>query len=307
MKINFSALFQAPLHKYTIFFIYGNEPTVFDRALSFLQKRLSLSLQVMSEEDILHSVVSPPSLFSADEVKALILIPQVTDKILKHLDSLKSGPYILTSDKARSKSKLVSHFSDSPTSLAISAYASPLLTSEFDFLVGEMNLPGSFKGLLFKAYQNDPMGLLATLEKIKMYGEVPEDQYDPFLENHSSCDDLSPVIHSFLTKDLKKARAAFSQVTPTDIIPLCRNLSRSFQTLFDLVPFQKNPKSIPWMTLSPPVFFKEQPLFEIALTRWKPNEIKDFLACLLDLEKQVKFSKIPFPHICQQLLNVCGL
>lgn len=302
MKISFPSLFQTPLNKYTIFFIFGNDTTVFERAISFIHKKLQLPLQMKTEEDILQNASSQPSLFQTQDKPSLSLISPVTDKILGGLEQMKNGNFILTSEKARAQSKLVTHFSQSSTSLAIAAYASPLTTSEFEFLTREMDLPVSFKGILFKAYQNDSMGLLATLERIKLYGNVPEDLYDSFLSVSTSSEDFTPLIHAFLLKNSEKAIKALSDIALSDMIPILRNLSRSFQTLFELMPLKKNPKSIAWNTLTPPVFFKEQPIFETALSRWNSGDIKEFLEALLTLERQVKFSRITLSQIRHPLL-----
>jgi DNA polymerase III delta subunit len=303
MKINFPSLFQTSLNKYNIFFIFGNDLIVFERAISFVQKKLSSPLHIKTEEDLLAHSTPQPSLFE-DKTKgpSLTLVSQVTDKILKAVDLMRNDHFILTSDKARAQSKLVTHFSQSSTSLAIAAYASPLTTSEFEFLVRDVNLPASTKNILFKAYQNDYMGLLSVLEKIKLYGDVSEAQVSFFLESFSSSDELAPLIHAFLSKEKEKAILTLSRVTTFDLIPLLRNLSRSFQTLFELMPFKGSSKPISWQALSSPVFFKDQSLYQIALSRWRSEEVQVVLETLLDLERQVKFSGVISSQMQNKLL-----
>ncbi len=304
MKINFPSLFQTPLHKYNIFFIFGNEAIVFERAIAFLQKKLSSPLHIQTEKDLLTNSFSQPSLFEdKGEAPSLTLISHVTDKVLKALDQMKNGFFILTSEKARAQSKLVTHFSQSSTSLAIAAYASLLTTSEFEFLVEGMNLPVSFKNLLFKAYQNDYRGLLSVLEKIKLYGDVPEDQYGSFLEaSASSSDELTPLIHALLSRD-REVTLTYLYATTFDLIPLLRSLSRSFQILFELMPFKGSSKPISWQTLSSPVFFKDQPLYQTALSRWRCEETQVVLETLLSLEKEIKYSSYASPQVSQTLLQ----
>jgi len=305
MKVNFPALFQTHLQKYKFFFLFGNEPEIFERSISFIQKKLALPLQPTTEADVLTASPSSPSLFEEQTETTLTLVPNVTDKILNHVENLKDGIYIFTSEKARAQSKLVTYFTASPISLAIGAYASPLLTSEFEFLIKEMNLAPSFKGHLFKAYQNDYMGLLSALEKIKLFGEVPESHYEAFL-SPSSSNELAPLIHASLLRDPQKVTSSFSLITPPDLISFLRSLARSFQTLCELMPFKKSPKTIAWQKLSPPVFFKDQPLYETALSRWSPHEAQGLLETLLRLEKEVKFSALPFSRACQDMLGHLG-
>lgn len=302
MKINFSSLFQTPVEKYTFFFIYGNDKVVFERTISFLQKKFASPLTIKSEEDLLKKSSTQLSLFAEKQTSLLTLVSPITDKSLKVFDDLKDGVYIFTSEKARAQSKLVSYFSDSRTSLAIAAYASPITTSEFEFLAHEMNMPAQFKGLLFKAYQNDYMGLLTALEKIKLYGDVPEAEYASFIQA-SSTDELAPLLYAFLLKNKKKAVDTFSYVNASETISFLRSLTRTFQTLFDLMPFRDRPKSILWMKLSPPIFFKDQPLYEAALSRWQIEEVQQFLENLLNLERRVKFGAVPFSSVRQELLD----
>ena len=303
MKINFPSLFQTPIHKYNVFFIFGNDLSVFERTISFLQKKRSLPLCFKTEEDLLTHSFSQPSLFTDQAESSLTLVSPVTDKCLNAIDQLKKGVFILTSEKARTQSKLVKYFTQSSTSLAIAAYACPLMTSEFEFLVGETNLPLSFKGLLFKAYQNDYMGLLTALEKIKLHGDVTEAHYTSFLDTPAFFDEFALLNHAFLSKDEVKITQALSCITPTNLIPFFRSLIRCFQTLFELMPFKRSPKTISWQSLTPPIFFKDQPFFEAALSRWHFEEVHSFLETLLTLEERVKFLAYAPPQIAQTLLQ----
>lgn len=302
-KINFPALFQTPLHKFKHFFIFGNDTTVFERSVSFVQKTLSLPLHVKGESDLLTSSTSQLSLFKEESGSPMTLVPNVTDKVIHHLDHLPEGIFIFTSEKARATSKLVTHFTHSPQSLAIAAYASPLTTSEFEFIVGEINLPESFQGLLFKTYQNDYMGLLCALQKIKLFGEVSEAHYSSFLESQASVEDFTPLRDAFLLKNAKKTAEVFSDLTSADLIAFLRTLTRSFLILFELIPYKNSPKTIPWQKVTPPIFFKDYPLFESALSRWKGEEIQSVLETLLFLEHKVKYAAFMLPQVTQSLLK----
>ena len=135
-----------------------------------MQKTFSCPLEVKTETDLLRSSASQASLFNEGPGASLTLVSQVTDKVINHLSE---GIFIFTSTKARATSKLVTHFTSAPRSLAIAAYASPLTTPEFESMIGGMILDDTFKGELLKAYQNDYIGLLGELQKIKLFGEVP--------------------------------------------------------------------------------------------------------------------------------------
>lgn len=304
MKINFQALFQTPLTKVRFFFIYGNEPSVFERVIAHVHKRTSSVLKIREEADILTKPFSQPSLFGDQEGPSLTLTPRVTDKILKVLDQLE-GIYIFTSEKARAKSKLVMAFSEMPNALAIPAYASPMTPAEFKFLIQDLSLPPAFSELLFKGYQNDYHGLIETLAKIKLYGDVSSVDPDLFLTTNSDHGDISRVQKVFLLKDSKQALEGCSRIPASDYIPMLRALGRTFLTLLDLVSLQKTNKPILWHTLSPPVFFKEQPFYERALKLWKKEEIQGMVETLLDLEGRLKFSGATpsiISHIlCQRL------
>ncbi|MBY0293545.1 MAG: hypothetical protein K2W92_09715 [Alphaproteobacteria bacterium] len=301
MKINFSSLFQIPLEKYNFFFIYGNDPIVFERTLSFLKKKLPWPLQIKSEDTGLAHSGTQASLFECQ--KMLTLIPNVSDKFLKSIDKLKDDVFIFTSEKARTQSPLVLYFTHSSSSLAISAYSSPLISSEFEFLVEEMNLPVSFKRLLFKAYQNDYMELLSVLEKIKLYGDVPEAHYESFLRSSTMPDTLTPLIHAILLRNKKEAVSSFSKINIGELISFFRLLLISFQTLNEIMPYKKMSSSIPWKSFKSSIFFKDQPLYERALSKWSSDEVQSFLETLLSLEHQVKFSGQGLPYTRHELLR----
>lgn len=301
MKINFPALFKVDVKKYKYFLIHGNDLVVFERSISFLSKKLSYPLEVKSEKDFLENSVQEPSLFAPAYPQELTLVSNVSDKIIPHLTQEKEGLYIFTSEKARAQSKLVLHFASSPLTLSISAYASPLVPAEFEFLIGDLNLPPPFKGLLFKAYQNDYMGLLAALEKIKLYGEVPEEAHGSFLESSCGPDDLQGLLQPFLLKNKTKALEVLSTLNPAEMIPFLRALLRSFQTLYELLPFKRNPQAIEWQKLLSPVFFKDQPLFQSALSLWNGEDVLQFLETLLGLEYKVKYEKLLLSQASQEL------
>jgi DNA polymerase III delta subunit len=303
MKANFQALFKAPLQKYRFFFIYGNDPTIIDRSILFLAKKFSSSVQIKSEADLLAASCSQLSLFQDDRGEGITLVYNVSDKAINALER-DSGVFILTSIKARAQSKLVTSFGNHPHALAIAAYASPLLSAEFDALVEGLNIPFPFQKLLFQAYQNDYMGLLATIEKIKLYGEVPEDMYPQFLETHGVEDDHNKIIHSFLLKNQKEALSLLPSLSVVDFIPFVRSLLRSFQVLYELMPFQGSPQNIAWMKLSTPIFFKDQPIYQAALARWNTVAIQEVLQTLLALECHIKRGKGIPSCVQRELLGI---
>ena len=302
MKINFPSLFQTPLQKYKFFLIYGNDEEVFERTLFFLQRKLGANFVTKTEEELRNTSYQQISLFQ-ESVPSMTLVPNVADKVLPLLESLKEGIYVYSSQKARAQSKLVTFFSQSFTSLAIAAYAAPLSSSEFEFLTHEMNLPVSFKGSLFKAYQSDCGGLLSALDKIRLYGDLQEEDYSHFLHPSPLHEESGQLIHAFLLKNIKEALAGFSKVNKTELIPLLRGLSRSFQTLLNLLSIKAAGKVISWTTLTPPIFFKEQPLYERALSQWKEKEVLRFLETLLSAEQDVKFSALSFTALERRLLH----
>lgn len=303
MKINFSSLFQTPLEKYRHFFVFGNDPLVFERINSFLQQKLSLLCQTKTEGELLASSVSQPSLFDSPTKSSLTFVPHVTDKILKKIDALNEGIFIFTSEKARAQSQIVTYFAQSPISLAIAAYASPLIPLEFEFLVKGMSLPSPLKDLLFKAYQNDYMGLLSAIKKLKLYGEVEEKDYASFLSSSLMSDELTPLIHAFLLKDIKRALSSFSGLSSLEVIPFLRTLASSFQALFELIPFKKSSQTIPWQKLTSRIFFKDQPIYEAALLRWHSKEVQTLLETFLVLERKAKSPTFVFSQAKQDLLS----
>lgn len=302
MKINFPTLFQTPLQKYNFFLIYGNDEEVFERILLFLQKKLAVTFESKTEEE-LRNTPQPKLCLFENSLPPLTLVSNVTDKLIPLLEHLKEGIYIFTSQKARAQSKLVTFFSGSTTSLAIAAYAAPVSSSEFAFLAQELSLSVSFQTNLLKTYQNDWRGLLSTLDKIRLFGDIKEEEYSFFLQSSSSQDENGLLIQAFLLKNIKEALVAFSIVNKTELIPLLRSLSRAFQILLNLLSIRATGKVISWTTLTPPIFFKEQPFYERALSRWKEKEVLNFLETLLSAEQDIKFSVLNFTALERRLLH----
>lgn len=302
MKINFPTLFQTPLQKYNFFLIYGNDEEVFERALLFLQKKFAVTFESKTEEELRNAPQPKLSLFG-NSLSPLTLVSNVTDKLIPLLEHLKEGVYVFTSQKARAQSKLVTFFSGSTTSLAIAAYTAPISSSEFGFLAQELSLPVSFQTNLLKVYQNDWKGLLSTLDKVKLFGEIKEEEYSFFLQPSSSHDENGLLTQAFLLKNIKEALFAFSIVNKTELIPLIRSLSRSFQILLNLLSIRATEKTISWTALTPPIFFKEQPLYERALSRWKEKEVLNFLETLLSAEQDIKFSALNLTALERRLLH----
>jgi DNA polymerase III delta subunit len=304
MKINFPTLFQTSLNKYKVFFIFGNDPIVRERAILFIQKQFALPLKIQADTDISKAFPDQISLFEDQALPFLTLVHNVTDKILGCLPQLREGVFIFTSEKARAGSKLVNHFTADANSLAIAAYEAPLIQREFHALIQGMDLAPPFQESLFKSYLNNFHGFLATLEKIKLFGDISPEQQELFLESPTSSADLAPLLEAFLVKDSKRAAQAINALASDETIAVLRALSRSFMTLFDLTRFREAKMAINWQKLSPPVFFKEQPLFEAALLKWKPKEIQDFLKTLLFLEEKVKYSSYGSSQVGQALLGI---
>lgn len=246
------------------------------------------------------------SLFQDSRGEGISLVYNVSDKVITTLETRDSGTFIFTSTKARAQSKLVTCFGNSPQALAIAAYASPVTSAEFEELVGDLSISSPFQKLLLQTYQNDYMRLLAALEKIKLYGEVPEEVYPQFLESYSAEEDYSHLIHALLLKNLKGATSFLSSLTTAEFIPFVRSLIRAFQTLYELLPFQASPQNITWMKLSTPVFFKDQPTYQAALTRWNAKTLQEALQTLLVLECRIKGGRALPSSVQRELINILG-
>lgn len=221
---------------------------------SFCKKKFIATFESKTEEELRNTPQPKLSLFE-NSLPSLTLISNVTDKVIPLLDHLKEGIYVFTSQKARAQSKLVTFFSGSTTSIAIAAYTAPISSSEFEFLTQGLQLPVSFQMNLFKVYQNDWRGLLGVLDKMRLFGDLGEEEYSFFLQSSPSHDESGLLTQAFLLKNVKEALICFSMINKTELIPLLRSLSRSFQTLLNLLLIKARGKAIPWTTLTPPIFF----------------------------------------------------
>lgn len=297
-KISFPALFKLSLSPYKHFLIFGNDSSVFRRALSFLRHKIPLPLEEKTETSFLASLSYTHSLFSSEQEPSITFVSQASEKILPHLEDQKDKFLIFASEKARAQSKLVTHFASHPTSLAISAYASPLSLEEIHSMTADLSLSSSFKNQLFTLYQNDVEGLTSTLEKIKIFGEGGEDLSN-FLEESNLLNEGKGIQDAFLLRDQKKIIQLFSLPGSIESILFLRALIRTFLILFELLSHKK----IVWEKLSFPVFFKEKPIFEAAFRLWDIKEVTLFLEKLLSLEQKVKYKAWSSSEVHQSLLN----
>lgn len=298
-KINFPSLFQSPLGKSNFFFVFGNDSFLIERAVSFLHKKLGGNLETKTEADVLNGLASQPSLFQAPGSRSLTFIPHVTEKILSQLPTLPEGIFIFTSEKTRAHSKLVTYFTGNPHSLCIAAYSCPVTTFELDFMTEDLSLPLTFKNQLLKTYQHHRGGLLNALEKIKLAKDISEDHYTFFLENDLPEGDLATLRNAFLLKDKAQLIPSLALLGQGDSVPLLRLLMRSFLTLLEL----SSARSIAWNSLTFPVFFKDQPIFDQARSRWHQHDIIVFLQDLLAIENKAKTAAFSSSLVQQTLID----
>lgn len=306
MKIAFPALFQAPLERYTSYLIYGNDPSVMERALTFIQKRLALPQKVRTEAELLKAPLEAPSLFEDTPQRQLILVPHVTDKLLQHIEGLSQDVFVFMSEKARSQSKLVTYFGQAPHMLAISAYATPLLAPEFKALTEDLPFSAAFKQEMFKAYHQDYGALLNAIELLKLLGEGEEEVARGLLTASSLSQETHSLLEAVLCRDPQKLAVLLPGIPSGDFILVLRLFMRSFLTLLEIIPYKGNPQAIQWRALSSPIFFKDQPFFERALSRWPTKDILAFMDHLLALERRVKFTQLPPSHFSRDLLSQMG-
>lgn len=303
MKINFSNLFQVDLEKYSHYFIYGNDKGVFERALSFLERSFSLEKEVRTEKEFLASPEKSPSLFQEASNRSLVHIPQVTDALLTHLAPASENIFVFMSEKARAQSKLVAHFAKAPRSLAIAAYSSPLILGEFQSMMAPFSLSPEHKQILFKAYQHNYTGLMTLSGYLELLGTEEPPPLALLLASSEGSEESASLLKGVLLRDGAHMTQVLSTVLPGDLIFSLRMLGRAFLTLLEVIPHRSSPKAIPWQSLSTPVFFKDVPLFEKAISCWHPQEISSFLERLLFLEKNIKYAEWGNSQVSQSLLT----
>ena len=257
--------------------------------------------EVLDNENVFIDNLLTKSLF--DE-KKLIIIKRSTDKILKIIESLKSEKLeditiIINADNLEKKSKLRSFFEKNKETICIAFYPDndqTLSKLAYDFLKNKkISISQSSINLIINKCNGDREALYNELNKIDLYTQngkkiTTEDimKITNLIENHS----VSELVDNCLAKNNKKIINILNEnnFNNEDCMLITRSLLNKSKRILQLVKEFQNNKSIE-LTISsakPPIFWKDKEITKQQIKYWRPENIKDLIYKLTDIELLIK-------------------
>ena len=241
------------------------------------------------------------SLFDDEKI---IIIKRSTDKILKVIESLNSKKLdditiIINAENLEKKSKLRSFFEKNKETICIPFYPDTdqtLSKLAYDFLKGrKISISQSSINLIINKCSGDREALYNELNKIDFYTKngkkiTTEDimKITNLIENHS----VSELVDNCLAKNNKKIINILNEnnFNNEDCILITRSLLNKSKKILQLVKEFENNKNIE-LTISsakPPIFWKDKEITKQQIKKWKPENIKDLIYKLTDIELLIK-------------------
>ena len=257
--------------------------------------------EVLDNENVFIDNLLTKSLF--DE-KKLIIIKRSTDKILKIIESLKSEKLeditiIINADNLEKKSKLRSFFEKNKETICIAFYPDndqTLSKLAYDFLKNKkISISQSSINLIINKCNGDREALYNELNKIDLYTQngkkiTTEDimKITNLIENHS----VSELVDNCLAKNNKKIINILNEnnFNNEDCMLIARSLLNKSKRILHLVKEFQNNKNIE-LTISsakPPIFWKDKEITKQQIKYWRPENIKDLIYKLIDIELLIK-------------------
>ena len=257
--------------------------------------------EVLDNENVFIDNLLTKSLF--DE-KKLIIIKRSTDKILKIIESLKSEKLeditiIINADNLEKKSKLRSFFEKNKETICIAFYPDndqTLSKLAYNFLKSKkISISQSSINLIINKCNGDREALYNELNKIDLYTQngkkiTTEDimKITNLIENHS----VSELVDNCLAKNNKKIINILNEnnFNNEDCMLIARSLLNKSKRILHLVKEFQNNKNIE-LTISsakPPIFWKDKEITKQQIKYWRPENIKDLIYKLTDIELLIK-------------------
>ena len=236
--------------------------------------------------------------------KKLIIIKRSTDKILKIIESLKSEKLeditiIINAENLEKKSKLRSFFEKNKETICIAFYPDndqTLSKLAYDFLKNKkISISQSSINLIINKCNGDREALYNELNKIDLYTQngkkiTTEDimKITNLIENHS----VSELVDNCLAKNNKKIINILNEnnFNNEDCMLIARSLLNKSKRILHLVKEFQNNKNIE-LTISsakPPIFWKDKEITKQQIKYWRPENIKDLIYKLTDIELLIK-------------------
>lgn len=156
----------------------------------------------------------------------------------------------------------------------------------------------------------DRQKVRSELEKLIVYkgDEQSPISYDDVRASCGSGGDvaLEDLIYATAGNNPKDALKHFQKLTEEGVafVVIIRGLQTHFQKLHRTLQAQSAGQTLEsaMKSISPPIFFKQQPAFKAQLQRWSIQGLQKVLMKLLELETMCKQTAMPAETLCQQAI-----
>ena len=293
-------------NKFILF--YGKNIGVKIEAIDFLKKKFSEKNflaydenQILDNSELFFNNILSGSLF---ENKKQILINRATDKITKIFEyllekNLENTTIIVNAETLEKRSKLRSLFEKNEDMIIVPFYEDTFadlnkivinFTKEKKISLSQFDI-----NLIINNCNGDRINLMNELEKIEQYSKYNKKISTEVLkklinlaENHS----LNELINNCLAKNKKKTLDIINEnnYNNDDCILIIRTFLNKSKNILKLLNTYKINKNI-HLTISgakPPIFWKEKEITKQQLLKWEPENLKELIYKLNEIELNVK-------------------
>lgn len=305
MKVEALSVLKGQVPAAKKFIVVGTDEAYVSYCTSVLKSQMGtgFSVKTLPQQVVLetpHEVFSTQlDLFSDSASKALVVVLGATDKILPvlktHTDS--GDPLILAGESYAQTKKLQKLFADTPDHVLVSAFLNgPQDYSLFlDRLSEDCNLSLSKEARekLIHLMREGLIDVIQEMEKLALYGgghvtlEDVENSCAPHDEGQ-----IAELAEALCLKSFDKTIQNYDRLKKggAEDIFILRALTNHFSKFLDLKGFveQGMPLSRAFMMTAPPIFQKQQPLYQKTFERWSEGDIRKLLGHLQAGEVRIK-------------------
>ena len=306
MILRYYEINKVDLTKNNIILLYGKNEGAKNEAINSLVKDKSDTLrydqnEVLEKQNILFEDIYNQSLF---EEKRTIIIKRVNDKFLKiieeiDLNKISNTKIILESENLEKKSKLRSKFEKDKNFICVAFYPDTdqtLIKIAIENLKQKkISLSTSLINIVVNQCNGDREILYNQIKKIEMYSKngkkINEEKLSKLI-NLNDNQDITELVNYYLIRNKRKITSILNEnnFTNEDCVAILRVFMNKIKRLLILANSYKNNNNIE-LTISsakPPIFWKEKEITKQQIIKWKPENIKELIYSLNELEHILK-------------------
>jgi len=297
-KINFN---QSPF-----ILLYGKNEGFKDQAIKQILKNKTRISNYEEKEVLEHSNNFLESIFSKSlfESEKILVIKRTTDKILDIITEIiqkdvKDIIFILNADILDKKSKLRSFFEKDKGCVCVPFYPDneqTLSRLAYSFLREKnISLSSSDINLVVSKSNGDRKVLLSELDKLEHFsknGKKITTEHIMKLINLTENYSISELVDNCLANNIRKTKNILieNNFGNEDCVLIIRTFLNKLKRILKLcAEFQENKDIDLTIELAkPPIFWKDKDITKQQILRWSPNEIKEIIYKLSNIELMVK-------------------